>query len=511
MHGSAQPEPTPESPSAARDAGPTRATGGFGTNNAPEGRLDNSGNSESDSDENYSERRALDESELTSTLQLLVERAQYITGATGTALALPQGDEMVCRASAGASAPAVGARLQVKSGLTGESISRRQLLRCDNAEADPRVNLEACRALGIASIVVLPLLRNGSEVRGLFELFSDHPYAFEERDLIALERMAALTLTALDLAEQRQHLPSAQLRRTEATAAAAKPDATKLDAIKPDTIKPDAIKPGEDAIALIEATAPMQQTPPAANSVGSSTVRNMDADASHRLSASPGPHMPEPLVVKDLPPVLPSRDIELGNLVLDAEDEITALPMPDSAQVPSAMLRVQKCATCGFPVSEGRTLCLDCEKKGAHDKNDKNHKHDKNDKNDKNDGTMAAKPTARSTDDALPKQSTLTQPAENDPVDKPLTSQSNESSAGTKSDTEDVKIAPSNIDIAGNDRHGVDPQNLATASGTADEFVPAFLANSAPFRESWLSRNYVNLLAVVVLILCILVAIVIFR
>src|SRR5437879_7089452 len=138
-------------------------------------------------------------------LQLLVERAQYITGATGTALALPQGEEMVCRASAGSSAPAVGARLQVRSGLTGESISRRQLLRCDNAETDPRVNLETCRALGIASIVVLPLLRRSGEVRGLFELFSDHPYAFEERDLIALERMADLTLTALDLAEQRQN------------------------------------------------------------------------------------------------------------------------------------------------------------------------------------------------------------------------------------------------------------------------------------------------------------------
>src|SRR5271165_3538272 len=147
--------------------------------------------------------RALEPTELESALQLLVERAQYITGATGTALALPQGQEMVCRASAGSSAPAVGARLQVRSGLTGESIARRQLLRCDNAETDPRVNLEACRALGIASIVVLPLMRRSGEVRGLFELFSDHPYAFEERDLIALERMADLTLTALDLAEQR--------------------------------------------------------------------------------------------------------------------------------------------------------------------------------------------------------------------------------------------------------------------------------------------------------------------
>src|SRR5271157_5510444 len=148
--------------------------------------------------------RSLEETELDSVLQLLVERAQYITGATGTALALPQGEEMVCRASAGSSAPAVGARLQVRSGLTGESIARRQLLRCDNAESDGRVNLDTCRELGIASIVVLPLISRSGRVLGLFELFSDHAYAFEERDLSALERMAGLTLTALDLAGKRQ-------------------------------------------------------------------------------------------------------------------------------------------------------------------------------------------------------------------------------------------------------------------------------------------------------------------
>ena len=38
--------------------------------------------------------RGLAETELDSALQLLVERAQYITGATGTALALPQGEEL---------------------------------------------------------------------------------------------------------------------------------------------------------------------------------------------------------------------------------------------------------------------------------------------------------------------------------------------------------------------------------------------------------------------------------
>src|SRR5271154_5086056 len=139
MHGSAQPEdrfpPTgAEDTTAGTDRSSATGVGGDNSNGSGE----------------------LGETELDSALQLLVERAQYITGATGTALALPQGDEMVCRASTGVSAPAVGVRLQVRSGLTGESIARRQLLRCDNAESDPRVNLEACRALGIASIVVLP-------------------------------------------------------------------------------------------------------------------------------------------------------------------------------------------------------------------------------------------------------------------------------------------------------------------------------------------------------------------
>jgi putative methionine-R-sulfoxide reductase with GAF domain len=246
--------------------------------------------------------RSFQETELDSALQLLVERAQYITGATGAALALPQGEEMVCRASAGSSAPAVGMRLQVRSGLTGESISRRQLLRCDNSETDPRVNLETCRALGIASIVVLPLLRRDGEVRGLFELFSDHPYAFEERDLIALERMAALTLTALDLAEERQvSAPS-----TPASMPRREPE-----------------KPIESA------------TPSDAPEVSAS-------------------------------PVVPER-VESAVQTIEPAVVLTAPPAPAAgsvaASVPEAMLRVQKCASCGFPVSEGRGLCLDCEKK----------------------------------------------------------------------------------------------------------------------------------------------------
>jgi hypothetical protein len=267
----------------------------------------------------------LEEPELDAALQLLVERAQYITGATGTALALPQGGEMVCRASAGSCSPQVGARLQVRSGLTGESIAQRRLLRCDNAETDPRVNLEACRALGIASIVVLPLLRQTGEVRGLFELFSDHAYAFEERDLIALERMADLTLTALDLAEQRF---------------AAVPPPAKYPAGKPGLRAPAATGSAASGAAL-------QPTPGAA---AASSLSGIDDNGGVSSDDSSRDH--SKLHTWQLPAEAPEADAIRTN---------PGTQLAESELLPDSMLRVQKCASCGFPVSEGRALCLDCE------------------------------------------------------------------------------------------------------------------------------------------------------
>jgi putative methionine-R-sulfoxide reductase with GAF domain len=253
---------------------------------------------------------------------LLVERARYITGATGAALALLQGEEMVCRASAGSSAPAVGARLQVLSGLTGESVSRKQILRCDNAENDPRVNLAACRELGIASIVVLPLLAHAGEVRGLFELFSDHAYAFEERDLIALERMADLTRTALDLSEKREISvvvsPGAGTPQPAEPAAAAAPNPSLVETLLA-------------ASSSFPEPAPSQQE---------QEVPIAPAPIAPEISESTLPH----LTIEEPP----------------AEPEFTPAPVPE------AMLRVQKCASCGFPVSEGRSLCVDCERKQPH-------------------------------------------------------------------------------------------------------------------------------------------------
>jgi putative methionine-R-sulfoxide reductase with GAF domain len=230
--------------------------------------------------------------DLEAALQLLAERAQYITGASGAAIALLEDSEMICRASAGPSAPELGAEVQIKSGLTGESVRTRQVLRCDDAETDSRVNRESCRALGIKSVMVVPLVRE-QEVIGVFELLADRANAFEERDVTALERLAEMVQTGLE------HADAAKRAQQEI---AAKSD----QAIVEQTEQ----KPSELAPAEIEKDA-------------STAVASKDSAAAEKI-APPETNPPDPV-----------RPPELD--------------------------KIGKCGACGFPVSEGRTLCLDCE------------------------------------------------------------------------------------------------------------------------------------------------------
>jgi TonB family protein len=134
-------------------------------------------------------------------LNEVVEQTCLTTGATGAAIALERDGEMVCRASGGATAPALGSPMDAASGLSGECIRTRRTQRCDDVLADPRVDLEASQRLGVRSVMVMPLLR-GDDLVGLFELFSSRPQAFGERDERTLEALGARILGSLERAAQ---------------------------------------------------------------------------------------------------------------------------------------------------------------------------------------------------------------------------------------------------------------------------------------------------------------------
>jgi hypothetical protein len=248
--------------------------------------------------------------DLEATLQLLADRAQYITGGTGAAIALRDGDFIMCRASSGPSAPQVGSYFEVSSGLSGESVRTRKMLRCDDASTDPRVNFDSCKALGIASFAVMPLIRH-DEVIGIFEIFSNKARAFQERDLLALERMGEMVNTALD-----------QVKNPKVRA---------------------------DARELEINSAPMQAF-----------------DSHSRPAPISNPEtLPPPSQTLEAAPDAPSEAVDDDALPIDhsflfgeSAEPVAPGPQPQSATTVSG---IGTCAACGFPVSGGRKLCLDCE------------------------------------------------------------------------------------------------------------------------------------------------------
>jgi putative methionine-R-sulfoxide reductase with GAF domain len=166
--------------------------------------------------------------DLEAALQLVADRALTFVHATGAAIALSRGDEMVCVASAGRDAPSLGARLRVDSGFSGECIRTGKPLRCDDTETDSRVDKESCRVLGIRSILAMPICQ-GNTVIGLLEVFSPNAGAFSENDNTIVRQLVDAALAAVNRAAQ----PPAAARSLEISRTPLQESSSKITAESP--------------------------------------------------------------------------------------------------------------------------------------------------------------------------------------------------------------------------------------------------------------------------------------
>jgi hypothetical protein len=268
------------------------------------------------------------QSDLDAALQLLADRAQYITGASGAAIALRRGEhaDMLCRASAGLNAPELGSLLSMEYGLSGESVRTGRSLRCDDAERDPRVNREGCRQLGIASVLIMPIISD-RQVLGVFELFSGKPHAFDERDVLALQRLSEMVETAV------KHAIAAQA--PEIGFAAAQPAVEEKRRVVIAAV-PQA-KARAQAASASPAPAPSKDAPSEKKEVLRQEAAKVEIDNKKPLFWSAA--------------MRAQGNSQAGE---KATEPVT---------VPPVLRKLPKCGACGFPVSPGRTFCVECEEK----------------------------------------------------------------------------------------------------------------------------------------------------
>jgi GAF domain-containing protein len=136
------------------------------------------------------------EMDLEPAISVIAERAQSLTRATGAAIALRKGDEIVCRARTGRTAPDLGVHLQTNSGISAQCVRTGEVVLCNDAELNSSVDLSTCRHLGVRSVLAAPL-RHFRRTLGVFEVLSSTPHAFDRHDVATMQLLSSMMVAAI--------------------------------------------------------------------------------------------------------------------------------------------------------------------------------------------------------------------------------------------------------------------------------------------------------------------------
>ncbi|OMG73552.1 sensor domain-containing diguanylate cyclase [Burkholderia ubonensis] len=134
--------------------------------------------------------------DLGSVMAYVADLMPRLTRAAGAAVELAEGDDMVYRAASGNAAGMLGLRLRRSGSLSGRCVTEGEMLRCVDSETDPRVDRDACRRVGLRSMLVMPLTHLDTTV-GVLKVMSPSVDGFSPADAGMLRLMAGLIAAAM--------------------------------------------------------------------------------------------------------------------------------------------------------------------------------------------------------------------------------------------------------------------------------------------------------------------------
>jgi diguanylate cyclase (GGDEF)-like protein len=133
--------------------------------------------------------------DLEAVMALVVRRAQELVGA---------GDEVVYHVASGTAEPYVWVRLKAAASLSGLCVAHDEVLYCEDAARDPRVELEACERVGAMSLACAPL-RHAGKVVGVLEVYDPGTRAFDQADIHTLSLLSGVIAAHVAHASEYQH------------------------------------------------------------------------------------------------------------------------------------------------------------------------------------------------------------------------------------------------------------------------------------------------------------------
>src|SRR5918999_2826585 len=138
----------------------------------------------------------------------IAQQAHRLTRADAAVVELLEGDELVYRAVTGVAERFEGLRMKVDLSLSGRTVRSGEILWCQDAASDPRVDVGAAREAGARSMVMVPLAHRRKPV-GVLKVWSARPFAFGERELRVTQMLAGTLGVAIARGELLQRLAAA--------------------------------------------------------------------------------------------------------------------------------------------------------------------------------------------------------------------------------------------------------------------------------------------------------------
>lgn len=129
-------------------------------------------------------------------MALVTQRTLPLLDAEGAAIELAEQGDMVYRACAGIASPHLGLRLKMAQSLSGLAVTSGTTLVCDDAETDDRVDIAACRKVGLRSMLVVPLNHKGTIV-GVLKAVSVQTHKFGDIEIGLLQLLSEQVAAAM--------------------------------------------------------------------------------------------------------------------------------------------------------------------------------------------------------------------------------------------------------------------------------------------------------------------------
>src|SRR6266566_1206967 len=164
---------------------------------------------------------ATDEVDVDGAMAMIADHARNVANASGAAVGLLEGDNLVYRAGSGGAASYIGR--YVKAALSVARASG-EILRVENTQTDGRIEAAICRQFGAKALLIVAICR-GRAVAGAIEIFFGDAHAFQDREVRMYQLMAGLVAEAISHAAQlelrqalaaedgKEHVHSAEAQR----------------------------------------------------------------------------------------------------------------------------------------------------------------------------------------------------------------------------------------------------------------------------------------------------------